>query len=196
MERRDLPWPEVGPHSSLLSDNYCDCLRNSTSSTGFVIQPTTRCHVAIPLEPHRDHSVYVNTPTVPTGAEWSKANLAILALVVSTLGSFRQLFVKNEQARNAQPGIEHQSTTRRLFSTFGSKAWSAKSGQSNARSELPWMDRHRPAQSDTSAEHIMPLERIHVGHKIGVSIDPITEGGDSLEALGYGTHSHAYARQS
>ena len=85
------------------------------------------------------------------------------AIIVSCLGSFRQLFIKHDKGRYIQPTDDQQHTKNRLLSSsrsLRSISTLHSSGRSTFRSVFSHPKQHTPSSSSGSVERIAPLDNI------------------------------------
>lgn len=100
-----------------------------------------------------------------------------IALIVSCLASFRQLFVKAEQSGRIKPtdGLLARTHTG-LVSTFRSQPSKISSSSTPSGSFFNRTQYHQTVQSFDSGQPIVPLDDIYVRHEVELMRDPIHGG--------------------
>lgn len=115
-----------------------------------------------------------------------------VAIIISCLASFRQLFTKKDKPRDVTHTPEHYQDRRRLLSGIRSKFSLPSIVPSTLKVSLAQQSQLGTTLSTVSKEHIMPLEKIYVSHGIGVSSEAMNTIDSPANKLSYGSTFQIY----
>ena len=103
----------------------------------------------------------------------------MLAIIISCIASFRQLFTKQEKARYVPPAADRHPMRQRLLSTLRTRFPLPSINPSTFKFSFAQKTQSDAMFSVSSKDCIVPLDNVYVSHGVGIS-------SEAMEA-GYGT---------
>ncbi|KAL8915919.1 MAG: hypothetical protein Q9172_006562 [Xanthocarpia lactea] len=124
---------------------------------------------------------------------WANVEMGV-AIIISCIASFRQLFMKQSKARDTPPAAQPHWIRQKLLSNFKFRFALPSIHPSTFKVSFARNTQSDARVSVTSTDCIVPLDNVYVSHEMGVSSEAMKAGNYSPVSDAYGSSYQIYGQ--